>query len=109
MNNICYHTPNLEVHVVIDLDWFKLWIVRHEVQVTPLFLDAFHGEFTIDDAQYNALIPRCFGTGHNQKVAITNAGTFHGVAFHPHVERGCGMLDKEFVEIDGQIEIIVCR
>ena len=107
-----HHAPNLKVVARLDAKHRTVLVGRAQLYVAIRLVrevEVFHRKLAIPKRHDNRAVASLDSAVNDNAVAIEDAGVFHRVAVDVAIERGLGMLDVIFVEIEALVLIIVGR
>ena len=105
-----HHAPNLKVVARLDAEHGIVLVGGAQFDVAFCLVrkvEVFHRELAVPVSHYDRAVAGLDGAVDNHAVAIEDAGVFHRVAVDVAIERGFGVLDIIFVEIQPLVLIIV--
>ena len=107
-----HHAPNLKVVARLDAKHRIVLVGRAQLYVAIRLVrevEVFHRKLAVPKRHDNRAVASLDSAVNDNAVAIEDAGIFHRVAVNIAIERGLGMLDVIFVEIEALVLIIVGR
>ena len=102
-----HHAPDDQFVPVADFDQSILCVFRDEQDPIVVNEQAFYGQISIDDGDYDGAGFGFTSTVHHEEVPVMNACTGHGVALHPNKKRGRRMLNEPVVQIKTVFQVVI--
>ena len=99
-----------DLHVVAGLQ-IERWIVgigRFQAQPAVMANQVLESEAAIENSHHHASGVGVKAAVHNQKVAVVNAVTGHGVAANTQEKGAGGMPDQLVVEVNPHVHVVLC-
>ena len=107
MDNIRHHAPDVQAVFVTQHNRIVFFILWLQGNFAAFYLQSFDRQIVINACNYNVTMLRFNGPINDENIAGLNVGIDHGIAFGHHHEGLLHILDKEFVEIDIILNMIL--
>ncbi len=109
MHHPLHNSPDLNLIAFRQLNPSKVRVVRHKTPHDTFSNQPLHQEFSTNHSDHNVVRQRVNGFVHDQYITRMNPGIDNGCSLYSDKEGCGGVLDEEFVQVNGLVYGAVSR